>query len=186
MSIRMLSFELLTQQPVEHSQSFRSAFWKLAQGIHRQRRKPRRKVRINGPTPIGPSGSTKELGALDRHRMRPLPAPCQAHHDEAGERDGLQKPAAGRLNIRQDRQRPPSRQIPCHAKHRVARWPMIMARLADCDQRRQRIADHRQPQRREPLVRARGQLKRQREHPTPSPPALPKPAGQGAHGQDRR
>ena len=41
---------------------------------------------------------------------------------------------------------------------------MMMAALANGDERGQRVAHHRQPQRGKPTLRQRGQFKRQRQH----------------------
>src|SRR2546425_445376 len=63
---------------------------------------------------------------------------------------------------------------------------MEMPRLTHGNQRGQSVANHRQTQEGKKLMRTGGQLERQGRHPFPGVVALPKPSGQGAHGQNRR
>jgi len=71
------------------------------------------------------------------------------------------------------------------ARERISRRTMMMPRLANRDQCRQRVTYNRQAQPREPLRRTRGQFKRQGQHPTPRFVPRPKSSGQIQRRENR-
>ena len=79
----------------------------------------------------------------------------------------------------------PARQPPQQAGRRISRRQAVMPQLADGDQRRQRVADHRHPQPAKPFSRAGGQLERKLRHQPPRFAARAQCAGHRQHGQNR-
>ena len=156
------------------------------QRIHRQRRHPGRKVRIDGPTAISAGRGEQKLDALLRHGMMHLPAACQTHRNKTGQRGGFEETAAGRLDSCQNLQRSFAGPVPRETSQRIARWKMMMAGLANSDERGERVTDHGQSQRGKELMRQRGQLERQRQHPSPGGGAGTESSTQGASGQYRQ
>ena len=86
----------------------------------------------------------------------------ETHGDEAGERRGFEEAAVRRLDALQHAQGAPPGERPRQPQQRISSRRVMVDRLADGDQRGQRIAHHRQTQGSEELVRKGGQLERER------------------------
>ena len=156
----------------------------------RAARRPKRPPRPGPPTEsvVTQPARSESMGQLPSSRCararKSSPAPAtgcwrtarrdQAQHDEAGERHGLQVPAALRLQGAQDAQARLPRQRAGQPGQRVARGPVVMADLPDRDQRGQRIAHHRQAQRAQETRGDERQLEGKLGHLTPG--LRPQPA----------
>ena len=103
---RMLPRVLLAEQPVPHRPAFAGRQRAgLGQRFDRQRRHPRRQVRVDRPAAVGAHRLDEEPHALFR-RPGCRPGPCrQAHHHEAGQRRRFQEAAARRLDGAQQARR---------------------------------------------------------------------------------
>src|SRR5262249_37428853 len=104
---------------------------------------------------------------------------------ERGKRRRFQVATAGRLHLETFLQRPRSEAGSDGPEHRVAARRVVMARLADCHERRQGIADHGKPKPVEGPVRTRGELEWQLRTETPRFTVGSQPAGQCQHGEYR-
>src|SRR5262249_44614367 len=85
----------------------------------------------------------------------------QSQRDEAGQRRCLKKAAARRLDRLQDAQALGVRESANQSSYRVPWRSMLIDRLADCDECRQRVTDNRQSEEAEPRLRKAGQFKGQ-------------------------
>src|SRR5262249_25780738 len=109
----------------------------------------------------------------------------KTHHDEACQRRGLEKSSTRRLDPVQQIESSPSGQVTEDAGNRIARRRLVVAKLPDGYQGRQRIAHHWQTQSMEPALGESGQLEGELHDASPAVRTFAKPARQGEHGEDR-
>ncbi len=117
--------------------------------------------------------------------MFKFPAANQAHDHKAGQRDGFEKSSVGRLNGLKHSQRPPRRHGAQGAHEWVGRRRMEMSRVANRDKCRQRVTDHRQPERGKPCRGKNGQFERQWNHLPPGLRSQTQPSRQRAVSENR-
>ena len=154
------------------------------QRVDRQRRHPRREVRVDGPAAVRAHRVDEELDRLARPPDDPpgrcSPGPASRSRSAASLR-GSRRWAAGCASARAGSGRwPPLR---TSRGERVPRRPVVVDRLADGDERRQGVADDGQAEEAEPRLREAGQLERQRRHLAPRRPA---PRGRTSSGSAPR
>ena len=164
--------ELLSQQPVAELSALVRTQVRLQIAGGRKRAQglgghPGRQVGIDGPSPVPASRCHQKIHTPQDHGMLHLTAGRQAHDYEAGERNRFQVPAALRLNGLQHLQALPSRQGADQTQEGVSGGVEVVADLADGNQGRQGIADHRQAQPFEPLPGTDGQLEGKLGDPVP-------------------
>ena len=144
---------------------------------------PGGEICVDGPAPVRPRRGAQKLRALSRHGMFREAHRRKAHGHETRQRHGFEEAAVFRLDGRQHAQRPRPRALAEEVGERVPRRAVVMDRLPDRDERRQRVADHRQPQRAENLVRQRRQLEGQRHDVLPADASAEREGHQDRHGK---
>ena len=112
------------------------------QRLDRLAREPAGQIGVDRPTAVGSDRVAQEAQPLVDNGMVGPASGGQAHHHEAGQRDGLEEPPAGRLDPGESAQCGSRRQVaqPSHHRHAV-RMPLVQ-QLPDRHQGRQRVADH--------------------------------------------
>ena len=90
-----------------------------------------------------------------------------------------------RLDLRENSKRRPAGHVSQRAHERIPCWSVMMNHLAERNQRRERIADHRQAHRAEPLTRQCAELKGQGANLAPRFGASSESSRQRARHQDR-
>ena len=153
------------------------------EGFDGERGHPGGEICVDGPAPVRPRRRAQKLRALPRHGMFREAHRRKAHGHETRQRHGFEEAAVFRLDGRQHAQRPRPRALAEEVGERVPRRAVVMDRLPDRDERRQRVADHRQPQRAENLVRQRRQLEGQRHDVLPADASAEREGHQDRHGK---
>src|SRR5262245_37993233 len=180
----MLATCLLRQQPTPRAGAgLLRQRTRCRQSTDRQGGHPRREIRVDRPTPIRPTRLDEKRHTGVDNRTVGLVHPCQAHHDEAGERRRFEIAAALRLHGPKKRVRRVAHTIAQDTGHWIFRRREMMAYLTDRDERGERVADDREAKVLKPAVRKRRELERKLWN--QSPRVLAQLAGQREHGEDR-
>ena len=165
--VGMLRAPLLAKQPLAQSEPLLRRKRARRERFDGERCRPRREVRINRPAPVRALRRGEKLHALSRHDVFAEPHRSETHRHERRQRRSFEKAAIHRLDRLQHTQRLFSRERAQQACERIPRRCVVVNHLPNRNQRRQRVAHHRQSQQTPQPVRNRSQLKRQLRHEPP-------------------
>ena len=148
---------LLAEQPFAEGEALLGLQRAGRERLDGEGARPRREVGVNRPAPIGSHAGAEKCDALLRDDIFAQSARGESHRDERRERRGFEEPAVARLERGEHSQR----LLFGESAERIPRRRVVMNRLPNSDERRQRVADDGELDRAPEPVRDRRQLERE-------------------------